>query len=95
MVRGRQNTKNSSTLDINCGKSIYFIILKFFVAIDTCLGHAKHILHCIYHTNSRNAGKPRNQSFKGERVNKMAKNGSNFGSRPTFSRGPHISEIHG
>ncbi len=22
--------------------------------IDTCLGHANHILHCIYPTNARN-----------------------------------------
>ena len=65
------------------------------MAIDTCLGHANHILHCIYHTNSRNAAKPRNQPFQGEKVKKMAQNGSNLGPRSKFSRGPHISENHG
>ncbi len=73
-VRGRQNNKNSSTLDINCGKSIYLIILYFFVVIDTWLVLAKHILDCMYHRNSRTAAKPGNQPFKGEKVNKMEMN---------------------
>ncbi len=64
-------------------------------SIDICLGLAKHILHSIYHTNSRNAAKPRNQSFQDEKVKKMSQNVSNLGPRSKLSRGPHISENDG
>ncbi len=40
------------------------------MAIDTWVVLAKHILDCKEHTNSRNAAKPRNQPFQGEKVKK-------------------------
>ena len=43
------NHENSSTLEVDCGKSISLIVLKFLVALDIGLLHSKHILYCIYH----------------------------------------------
>ena len=66
------NHENSSTLEVDCGKSISLIVLKFLVALDIGLLHSKHILYYIYHQNSKNAAKPRNQCFRYKKCEKMA-----------------------
>jgi len=76
-VCGRQNRENSSTLDNDCGKSIYLSFLIFLVVLDIGHVHPKQLLYFIYHKNSKNAAKPRIQPFLDQKLKKMLKSSRN------------------